>query len=64
MRVSPMLCFTTTSAVCCVCKSCDVFALLPAQGAVSVSPVLCLLNVTTASAVCYVEATTSPLIII
>ena len=33
---------TTASAVCCVCKSCVVFALLPAQCAVCVSPVLCL----------------------
>ena len=33
---------TTASAVCCVCKSYVVFALLPAQGAVCISPVLCL----------------------
>ena len=43
-----MSCFVfcaTASAVCCVCKSCVVFALLPAQCAqcaVCVSPVLCL----------------------
>ena len=33
---------TTASIVCCVCKSYVVFALLPAQCAVCVSPVLCL----------------------
>ena len=37
--------YTTASIVCCMCKSCVVFALLPAQCAVCVSPVLCLLNV-------------------
>ena len=31
--------------MCCVCKSCVVCALLPAQCAGSVSPVLCLLSV-------------------
>ena len=31
--------------MCCVCKFCIVFALLPAQCAVCVSPLLCLLNV-------------------
>ena len=36
---------TTASAVCCVCKSCVAFALLPVQCAVCVSPVFCLLNV-------------------
>ena len=41
MRVRYCVC-TTASAVCCVCKSCIVFALLPAQCAVYVSPVLCL----------------------
>ena len=33
---------TTASAVCCVCKPCIVFALMPAQCAVCVSPILCL----------------------
>ena len=37
--------YTTASIVCCVCKSCVVFALLPGQCAVCESPVLCLLNV-------------------
>ena len=36
---------TTASVVCCACKSYVVFALLPAQCAVCVSAVLCLLNV-------------------
>ena len=57
---------TTASAVCCVWKSrsCAVFALLPVQCAVSVSPVLCLLNVLYTSAVCRAGATINPLIII
>ena len=50
MRVLDCVC-TIASIVCCVCKFCVVFALLPAQGAVCVSPVLCC---TTASAVCCV----------
>ena len=33
---------TTASVVCCACKPCVVFALLPAQCVVRVSPVLCL----------------------
>ena len=37
--------FVLLPAQCAVCKSCVVFALLPAQCAVSVSPVLCLINV-------------------
>ena len=36
---------TTASTVCCMCKSCVVFALLPAQCALCVSPMLCLFNV-------------------
>ena len=43
---------TTASAVCCACKSYVVFALLPVQCAVYVSPVLCLLNVLLRSLPC------------
>ena len=41
MRVWYCVC-TTASSVCCVCKSCIVFGLLPVQCDVCVSPVLCL----------------------
>ena len=50
--------------MCCACKFCVVFVLLPALCAVCVSPVLCLLNVQcTANTVCRAGATTSPIII-
>ena len=63
---------TNASAVCCACKSYVVFTLLPVQCCVctTASAVCCLCNSCvvfaqcTASAVCHVGATISPLIIL
>ena len=40
VRYCMHVCCTTASTVCCACEFCIVFALLPAQCAVYVSPVL------------------------
>ena len=68
MVVTPVLYLNYCSTVCYVCKSCVVFALLPAYTTASAVCCVCKSCVVfaqcTASAVCRAGTTTSPLIII